>query len=270
MTYNSIELLPQQNLKNISSKQTLGVMAETFACQIEWSDGTIIKSYIKRFKHENIQALANEVTGYIIAKGSNLPIPKYAGIITAPSKFFNDNSQDYAETCYVVSEAPGDNPGSFYEMGMMNECKALMDIIAGWPKISEAIAFDDWVANEDRNLGNILVVDKNNVYLIDHGNLPVKLNWLVNDLIVDFDCDNALAHNLWQLKCAPLPVKARIAASANDQGKIYQNVKSELIYWWGIFFSHDPSIINALEHFFESRANLGSTRVAKNFNMLAV
>lgn len=270
MSHTSIQVLPPQSLKNISSRQLTGLMAETFECQIEWSDGKTIKSYIKRFKHENTKALANEVTGYLIAKGSNLPIPSYAGIIRAPNFIFNDTSNDYSDICFIVSSVPGQNPGSLYEMGMIKECKVLMNIVAGWAKVSETIAFDDWVANEDRNLGNILVVGKNDIHLIDHGNLPVKLNWLITDLVVNFDCKNALSNNLWALKCIPLPVKSKVASSAMNQKYIYQQVKDELLHWWGIFFANDPLMVNALEHFFESRANLGNVRVSKNFNMLAV
>jgi hypothetical protein len=155
-------------------------------------------------------------------------------------------------------------------MGMINHCKTLMDIVAGWSKVSDTIAFDDWVANQDRHLGNILVEGKNKVFLIDHGNLPVKLQWTCSDLDINLQSENVLENNLWNLNCIPSQVRASITASAKDHSVIYQTVKDELLYWWGVLLSNEPSRIKTLESFIESRANLGMLRIASNYNMLAV
>lgn len=270
MTNKSIEVLPSQNLKAIFSKTEEGDMAETFACTIEWSDGKLKRSYIKRFLKVNNLSLVNEITGYLIAKAADLPIPTHAGIIEAPNHIFGDSSDQYEDYCFIVSSVPGDNPGSLYKMGMIKDCNTLMSMVASWSKLSDTIAFDDWVANQDRHLGNILVEGKNKVHLIDHGNLPVKLHWTCSDLNASLQSVNVLANNLWKLNCIPLPVKSSITASAKDHKAIYGSVKGELLYWWGVLLSNEPSRIKSLESFIESRANLGILRISNNYNMLAV
>lgn len=40
--------------------------------------------------------------------------------------------------------------------------------LANWPAIQQAIGFDEWIANADRNIGNVLFDGKDQFYLIDH------------------------------------------------------------------------------------------------------
>jgi hypothetical protein len=40
--------------------------------------------------------------------------------------------------------------------------------LANWPAIQQAIGFDEWIANGDRNIGNVLFDGKDRFYLIDH------------------------------------------------------------------------------------------------------
>ncbi len=35
-----------------------------------------------------------------------------------------------------------------------------MDALNKWPQTARLIAFDEWVANEDRNLGNFIITPK--------------------------------------------------------------------------------------------------------------
>ena len=177
-----IEILPKQNLKNIYTKSEYGEMAQTFSCDIEWENGDILKSYIKRFPNNNYLGILNEITGYIIAKGCDLPIAQHAGIIQVSPKFFGDTEVSHDEWCFIVSSVPGELPVALYNAQMLTECQALMNIVAAWSKISETIAFDDWTANEDRHLGNILVAGKDKIFLIDHSNLPITINWDASQL----------------------------------------------------------------------------------------
>lgn len=45
--------------------------------------------------------------------------------------------------------------------------------LANWPAIQHAIGFDEWIANNDRNIGNILFDGSDRFYLIDH-NLAMR------------------------------------------------------------------------------------------------
>jgi hypothetical protein len=267
MNNSCVEVLPAESLKAILARAPMGDMAETHVCNIEWSDGKITKSYLKRFSRNTWLSLVNEVTGYIIAKGCGLPTAKYAALIKpSPTAFKNDMH----EWCFVVSGAPGENPASFYKLKQTAECTALMNLVAGWNKVSETIAFDDWTANQDRHLGNILVAGKNDIFLIDHGNLPITIDWQAIQLDPHFQSENKLAYILWKLNCAPLPVKSRIAKASKEHIDVFATIKKELLDWWDILLVNDQPRRQALEHFITARAQLGSERISKNFNMLAV
>lgn len=269
MNNSCIEVLPSESLKAILARAPMGEMAETHVCNIEWSNGKVTKSYLKRFSLNKQLTLVNEITGYIIARGCALPVPKHAALIKpSPTAFTNNDSM--SEWCFVVSCVPGENPASFYHLNQMTECTALMNLVAGWNKISETIAFDDWTANQDRHLGNILVANKNEIFLIDHGNLPITLNWQASQLDPHFQSENLLANNLWTLKCIPLPIKSKVSKASEEHIDVLATIQDELLQWWDILLGHDSSRRQALEHFITARAQLASERISKNYNMLAV
>ncbi|MCS0216636.1 hypothetical protein NDJ12_22290 [Vibrio alginolyticus] len=266
----NIEILSSDKLKAVLVKQTTGIMAETYSCNIEWSDGSVTRSYVKRFVPARNLAIVNEITGYILADGCSLPIPKHVGLINAPGSIFNDESNAYSEICIAVSEVSGTNPVSYYNLGELVKCKELMNMVAGWDKISDALAFDDWVANEDRHLGNIMVSGKGEINLIDHSNLPIDINWSAKQLDPNYLAKSVLAQNLWALNCMPFPVRSKIAKQANSHSSVYTNKQQVLTKWWNTLLKDDPARRQALETFIETRAQKGNARVSANMNILAV
>ncbi|WP_323918958.1 hypothetical protein [Aeromonas caviae] len=265
-----IEILPQHNLKTIFNKSQYGAMAQTFSCNIEWENGDILKSYIKRFPREKPLGILNEITGYVIAKGCDLPIAQHAGLIKVSPEIFGNDKSSPDEWCFIVSSVPGDLPVTLYEANMITECQSLMNLIAAWSKVSETIAFDDWTANEDRHLGNILVAGKDNIFLIDHSNLPITIDWQAMHLNPAYQSRNILAQNLWGIHATPLPVKSKIAVASQRHQDIFARIRDELYYWWDLFLENDVARLNALKQFVEIRANSGRQRISSNFNLLAV
>ncbi len=245
-------------------------MAQTFSCNIEWENGDVLKSYIKRFPHENHLGILNEVTGYIIARGCDLPIAQHAGLIKVSPEIFGSDEFGLEEWCFIVSSVPGDLPVTLYDANMIVECRSLMNLVAAWSKISETIAFDDWTANEDRHLGNILVAGKDNIFLIDHSNLPIRIDWQAAHLNPMYQSKNILAGNIWGIQATPLPIKSKISAASQKHQDIFAKIKVELYYWWNIFLEKDLERLDALKRFIEIRANYGCQRISTNFNLLAV
>jgi hypothetical protein len=58
--------------------------------------------------------------------------------------------------------------------------------------ILQAVIFDDWVANIDRNLGNLLISPEGGLHLIDHGQCFTGPCWEAQDLVPDIVCQNIL------------------------------------------------------------------------------
>ncbi len=264
-----INIMAPDQLMAVFGRDKSGHMAATHSCSIQWNDGNQTKAFLKRFSNDRELALVNEITGYIIAKNCDLPVPKYAGLLKTSPEQFNDKNRSFSEWSFVVSELDGSSPGSFYSKKDLINCKALMDLVASWNKVSDAIAFDDWVANEDRHLGNLMIAGKNRIYLFDHSNLPITLNWEAEQLEPNYNADSALAKNLYALKCAPLPIRSRIAHAANYHEEVYSKTAEELCYWWDLLLPHDIERRTALEKFIASRASMGNQRVAANLRLLA-
>ena len=264
-----IDVLSSTQLSVVYSRQTSGQMAQTYACGIQWNDGKETKAFIKRFENQKALALVNEVTGYILAKSCGLPVPSYAGLINTVPQQFDDESATFGNWAFVVSSLEGSTPGSFYDINDIQTCRTLMDLVAGWDRLSDAIAFDDWVANEDRHLGNIMVAGKNRIYLFDHSNLPITLNWQANQLDPSYIAENVLANNLYHLNCTPLPVKSMVAHATNSHADVYRSTVQELTYWWDVLLENDPARRSALEKFISTRANLGNSRVCESLRLLA-
>ncbi|MDN7126464.1 hypothetical protein J6J08_03615 [Pseudidiomarina sp. 1APR75-33.1] len=264
-----IDIMSSEQLIAVLEHDTSGQMATTHSCSIQWNDGSKTKAFIKRFSKDKELALVNEVTGYIIAKNCDLPVPEYAGLIKTNPEHFGENDNTFGDWSFVVSELRGSAPGSFFALKDIKRCKALMDLVAGWGKVSDAIAFDDWVANEDRHLGNLLVAGKNRIYLFDHSNLPITLNWRADQLNPEHVAKSVLAHNLYQLNCTPLPVRSRVAHATSYHEDVYSNTKDELTYWWDLLLSKDSNRRAALENFISSRAAMGNQRVSQSLKLLA-
>lgn len=264
-----IKVLSFEQLFAVYALQTSGLMAQTYACGIRWNDGKETKAFVKRFSTTRTLALVNEVTGYIIAKHCGLPVPLYAGLINTTPEQFDDESAQYSNWAFVVSSLEGSSPGSYYEVADIKSCKTLMNLVAGWDKVSDTIAFDDWVANEDRHLGNIMVAGKNRIYLFDHSNLPITLNWQASQLDPNYMAKSILTDNLYALNCTPLPVKSMVAHATNSHKEVYNCIKQELCYWWDVLLAEDSERREALERFIETRATLGNSRVCESLKMLA-
>ncbi|MGF1748244.1 hypothetical protein [Vibrio cionasavignyae] len=266
----NVEVLGKQNLVAVLRTETDGQMAETHECEIEWTDGSITRAYVKRYSTTRQLALTNEITGYIVANGCDLPVPNHIGFIQLPSTCFPASHGNYIDWCFVASTVAGTTPKSVFSPANIAHSKTLLDLVANWNKIESVVAFDDWVANQDRNMGNLVVQDKQNIFLIDHGNLPVKLNWDISDLDPTMEAKSILMSMLYKFGCVPLPVKSGIAKATQEHSKVYNSVSNELQHWWNQLLVGDTARINALDAFLAARANLGTTRISKNYNMLVV
>jgi hypothetical protein len=266
----SIEVLDSTALSAVLNPASDGQMAETYLCNIRWSSGDIEQGYVKIYRKSRNLALVNELTGYLLGKACDLPVPAKAAFLKLPSGVFfdKDPADPLDEWAFVLKAVPGTSPGSLYEKDLLPECEALLQVVASWNKVSDTIAFDDWIANQDRHAGNILVAGPDDIHLIDHGNLPIKLNWQAIDLDPDFESENLLVHNLKWANVTPLPIKWQIAKAAVKHPEAYQIHLTELRFWWDLLLASDPDRRSTLESFLEIRAISGSARINNQFEVV--
>lgn len=267
-----IEVLHESRLANIFDTVGEGRTASTLLVSVVWGDGKPRRTYFKLFPKTLPLGVLNEITGYLLAKACGLPLPSHAGIIRVP-KGLLENQDEFLPHAFVVSEAPGRTPTTICQLTdpiTKRQLEAVMGLLRDWSKLNDTIAFDDWTANSDRNLQNIVVDGPGRLYLIDHSNLPVKPDWSASDLKPTEEYRNILTNILRIAQDGSLPQKRAIAVAATQHPAAYNEVIEELEYWWGQFLVDDPKRRRALDHFLRVRAAEGHGRISSNFYLMAV
>lgn len=268
-----VDLISSDEVCSLRGRAQDGRMAETFACDIRWPDGEQRRSYLKCFTKDRYLGVVNEITGYVIARACHLPVPEHAGVVQLSETLIASLGiapNDVYPYAFAISEAPGSSPNSRFE-NLPHELTVRLtrQLLSGWHGAPRLIAFDDWAANEDRNLGNFLIKDEKNAFIIDHSNLPVRLMW--TDLCLD---PNASYRNQMMAIMSyehGLPFdSAFVTRAAKSHPDAFATAKSELDYWWGAFLGPDPARLSSIDNFFHTRANQGEERLSHTLNLLAV
>lgn len=275
MKESPIEILTPQRVRSLRGRTLDGNMAETYACDIAWGDGTQARAFLKCFPSSRSLGVVNELTGYLIARACGLPVPERAGVVQlnqslVDSMDIKNCSGGVYRYAFAVSEAPGQSPNSIYA-GLPENIAAIAtrEILQGWRGLSPLMAFDEWAANQDRNLGNFLIDEKNEIFIIDHSNLPVDICWTSESLVPEGNFRNILIDIMTLGGMVPFE-GGFVTRAAERHPEVFQSVKEELKAWWQAFLGNDPSRRAAIESFFHDRAKNGSDRLNQKLSTMPV
>ena len=142
--------------------------------------------------------------------------------------------------------------------------ESLYKVIDGWEKLPQTIAFDEWVANQDRNLGNVIIDSNFAVTLIDHSNMPVDLVWSASMLDKEIEPRNVLSD---VFRNAPnLPQKMEIIRGADKQTSSLNLVREEIMFWAERLLNEEQR--ESLMLFLEHRAKFSNARLCKKYGLL--
>ncbi|WDQ09581.1 hypothetical protein [Klebsiella grimontii] len=240
-------------------------MALTLLSLVEWSDGVQRQCYVKIFAEKQGIGVFNEILGYLLTKAEELPVAPKAGVLILPEELKNEIPFPVAPVAFLTSKINGNSPSSFYNLGQLLKFESLCKVIDGWERLPQTIAFDEWVANQDRNLGNVIIDANLDVTLIDHSNLPVDLVWTTALLDVEIEPRNVLSD---AFRNAPnLPQKMEIIRGALKQFASLNLVRDEIIFWANHMLDNERR--EKLLLFLESRAKLSKARLSKKYGLLA-
>jgi hypothetical protein len=166
-------------------------------------------SYVKI--PNNPISIISELAAAQVGRAINIKIPSPyivyidPGEIPEDSRFHGKNI-----TLGFGSSSCGENSKSFERLINTGQESILND----WNDMEQTLIFDEWIANTDRNLGNLIYDPATkNYWLIDHGRAFADLNSLFaqdnitnhsisvnNDLVNQFkNCDIAYANKLQRL-----------------------------------------------------------------------
>lgn len=187
---------------------TDGVSGATHMASIKWNDGVERDSWVKIYAGNKPRSLINEMIGYLLGKALNLPMPPRAGFLLLETKILDPNFVNLLSEvdryrgftfAWVTEDIKGKNLRIEIEnnpsiMNVMVEY--FSSCMKDWEYLSDLIAFDDWILNTDRNMGNSIHLPDKTFSLIDHGECLHGGDWKESQLL-NYDCSHiGFANNI--------------------------------------------------------------------------
>ncbi len=271
---NSIDKLDRSCLLNVGDPVDEGAQACTIPAIVRWEDGKETNAYLKCYPKAAPASLVNEVTGFLVGKECGLPLPSRMGFIDLPDEFCLKNN--LLGWGVVVSELPGDTLKSIWKESGCSESvlKLLVGHLFEWSSVEQMLAFDDWVANSDRNIGNVIIRSPSDYCLIDHSYMPVRQNWCVSDLDPKFQATSVLARLHNYPYCVDEGSRSKLRQFAATHVRVYNNISNDLLHWWeeALYLAGGSEFVaerlEPLRAFIEARALNSVARVEENPTLL--
>lgn len=248
-----------------------GNMGATHLANVKWIDNKPARFFVKVYPDEHHKGLVNEITGYLIAHACGLPQPAKVGLIKLPKQVITSNfTGNFTFTGDHIwgwaSEECGSTPNTHLKINDLIKYQDCLEDLKKWDLLPTLLSFDNWVANQDRNTGNITIKNKGDFHIIDHGNVPVSESWDITDLDSSSNFTNKLLMGLYNNNY-PLPLSSSMVKASKLHNDSYKNALVELTKWWGVLL--DDKSKEHLEKFIEQRSK-DSTLSIKNLTGLLV
>lgn len=136
-------------------------------------------------KDLNLAQLINELLATVLAKELSLPVPDgYLGIVPSGDLPVKKLPLKDGTGSLVFISADVQTPNLTQQLQGKDQATVLafIDHLKSWLNLGPLYAFDAWIANTDRHMGNLLIDGPSNIWLIDHGHAFTGPNWSVTDL----------------------------------------------------------------------------------------
>ena len=213
------------------------------------------------------RGIANEIAGYVIAKAMGAPVPSDAGLIAFHGSQLANLPGWASESSYLcgwwVRDMVSPSLKAFYSLEDLQRVPALLqqkiaalrnELLAS-PQINLVLAFDDLIANIDRNIGNLLRAKGGDYVLIDHGLCLTSDDWVAGDLEPSKSYHNKL-HAMLRPEAERLPFRhATVRAHENLVANL-ESAMAALLKW--LPYAVEAAELAAVERFIRHRAAPGS------------
>lgn len=193
----AIELIEEDGFLNtlrLMSSTSGGCSASTRLAKVCWPDGEEADTFIKIFPFsQRIREIINESFGYLMASQASLKqSPRVALIKISVEDIPADPSDVFATQhgfyyAWASRNVGSDNMKKLYfshpyTSGTSEEFSNYFNALVEWDDFEKLLTFDDCIGNCDRNPGNIIFINKNNLAIIDHGLIFGGVNWPIDGL----------------------------------------------------------------------------------------
>lgn len=187
-----------------------------------------------------MRELINEIIGHTLAHHAGLPQPR-GGLIRLrldqlrrihPAAHFSDRRFFDDVICFASLEAHNPKRRNHGMAKLLYRDNInLRRALADWSALPAVMAFDSWVANIDRNSGNLIQAGRGQFALIDHGHILTGPHWQAKNLDGGKDFLNVLLDQIFDAAALPLPTKSAILKAAADFWPVYLKAEPELSFW---------------------------------------
>lgn len=235
---------------------------------------TTIQAIIKCFPRANRnRGLANEIAGYLAARHNGLPVASGAYLMVIDKRrlieVHPESERILADEedeipVWATEAIPGAPVRALYKLGHPRTQQRLKQ----WRFMPRLLAYDDLVANVDRNQDNLIQVNNNKEFvLIDHGEICGSIEWLPELLDFDGEYRNILIDELFEGQL-PSDVASAMIHEASYHEAIIQALQPELRFWLVQIYGVQSSIPRSLERFLVARSQNSVERIRKRARML--
>lgn len=228
-----------------------GNVNSTYTGQVLLQSGVIRQAIIKDL---DARELANELMAAAIALTIGLPVPTPYVAATSPGSLPSNKGPVIQGQQLTFASVDANTPSLKQVLlyrGLHN-FPALIQELLNWPHVGLLYSFDSFVANVDRNLGNLLFGGANRVWAIDHGQCFSGPNWSPADLHPDkIFADKLKGWLTPEIPLASRPAKA--AAAGVMTARLDNQDLQELGRLSGVAEILAPADFQALIAFLEAR-----------------
>lgn len=258
----SVELLDEGAYRGFIEAVTTPGREPIHIARVAFGDGVVRRSYVKLYPAHG-RGLVNEITGHLLAESLGLRVPDKVALIFVPTTAIQNppawmevNAEEsHPAWCSADMTAPAIK--FFFGLGDANPPTAYAPIRAELEKSKQTpaiVAFDDWVANVDRNVGNLLRLDRGEYALIDHGQILGGHQWKRPVLTPPEKRFPNLLRILLKERAETLPFQTQVVHSCQEHAPALQRVWHEVENWWNDLELHDDDI-QAARTFLHARAH---------------
>lgn len=226
--------------------------------------------FVKAYPVAANRSLLNDVIGYVMAKHAGINQPD-AGLILLPISLFGANqaligngthAQCFAST--ACSDLAGRVCGSLFAF-LGNSPSLAHKELEGWNGFPKLVAFDAWISNVDRHIGNLLYVGPGQLMPIDHSDVLTGPQWTIDNLVSMEDgwTINKLIDLVWPWQQLPKNLKSAMIASAEKFEIAYAKARVDL---YNLLDNNDD--FHRAHHFIWKRSSITKNLMADHMSML--
>ena len=296
----AISVLPETSYLASHEQVTGGAMGVTRKASIEWDDGSIRKCYIKVYpKNDRIRKIFNELTGFTLAKALGILQPDSAALIPLSKLFYEDFSavtdinSDEIVWAWVTTECGSSVKGVFHLNNFeekfqidpddtINKLIQAYSLVCNQKNLPSIIAFDDFIANDDRNIGNVVMIGDGNMGIIDHGEILGGIDWMSQLTVLDRTQSfnnkllNILNDQVSVKDQTKFTTKHKAVEAANAHKVAFISVQDVLITWWNnllevssVPIDEQPKYVAYLKDFLHYRSIQPTSLFANRIGLVA-